>query len=75
MNQYEKIDYTQHPGVLHKNEKGEWGMYKEHFKNCTGVYWQPASKHQLENIYLFDRTVLRHIKNLYNKRPHCILNT
>ncbi len=30
---------------------------------------------QLENIYIFDRTVLRHIKNLYNKRPHCILNT
>jgi len=30
---------------------------------------------ELENIYLFDRTVLYHIKNLYNKRPHCILNT
>ena len=54
MNQYEKIDYTQHPGVLHKNEKGEWGMYKEHFKNSTGVYWQPASKHQLENIYFLE---------------------
>jgi len=43
------------------------------YKICDRLSRKLAS--QLENIYMFDRTVLRHIKNLYNKRPHCILNT
>ena len=38
-----KIDYSQSPGLLHKNDKGIWGMYKEYFKNCTAVYWQESS--------------------------------
>jgi len=43
----EKIDYSQRPGVLHKNHKGEWGYWCEHWRNCTAVYWKPASENQI----------------------------
>ena len=43
----EKIDYSQRPGVLHKNDKGEWGYWCERWRNCTTVYWKPASENQI----------------------------
>ena len=36
--------------VLHKNKKGEWGMWREYFKNGTAVYWQPANDFQMSDI-------------------------
>ena len=29
--------------TLQKNEKGEWGMWREYYKNGTACYWQKAS--------------------------------
>jgi len=62
----EKKDYSQHPGVLHKNDKGEWGMYKEYFKNCTAVYWQPASQEQIYFLESYRKNRLKeYIKEEY----------
>jgi len=62
----EKTDYSQHPGVLHENDKGEWGMYKEYFKNCTAVYWQPASQHQIYFLESYRKNRLKeYIKEEY----------
>ena len=39
--------------TLQKNEKGEWGMWREYYKNGTACFWQVASEeqlHYLENI-------------------------
>ena len=29
--------------TLQKNEEGEWGMWREYYKNGTACYWQKAS--------------------------------
>ena len=39
--------------TLQKNEKAEWGMWREYYKNGTACFWQVASEeqlHYLENI-------------------------
>ena len=40
-------------GVLHKNEKGEWGYWCEQQRNCTAVYWKPASENQINYLEFY----------------------
>ena len=51
----EKIDYSQHLGVLHKNNKGEWGYWCERWRNCTAVYWKPASENQIYYLEAYEK--------------------
>ncbi len=47
-------------GLLHKNVKGEWGMWKEYYRNCTAVYWEAATDAQIELIEFYStRTDIR----------------
>ena len=39
--------------LLHKNKKGEWGMWREYFKGGTAIYWEPASELQLYDLNRF----------------------
>ena len=39
--------------VLHKNDKGEWGMWREYYKKGTAIYWEPASEEQLYDLNRF----------------------
>jgi len=50
-----KIDYLQLPGLLHKNHKGEWGYWCERWRNCTAVYWQPASDNQIYYLEAYEK--------------------
>ena len=36
--------------VLQKNEKGQWGMWREYYKGGTAVYWQTANDLQMADI-------------------------
>ena len=53
--------------LLHKNDKGEWGMWREYYKGGTAIYWQVATKEQLDLIdWYLNRTDIRQ-----NKRQKC----
>ena len=39
--------------LLHQNEKGEWGMWREYFKGGTAIYWEPANEKQLYDVNRF----------------------
>ena len=39
--------------LLHKNDKGEWGMWREYYKKGTAIYWEPASEEQLYDLNRF----------------------
>ena len=36
--------------ILHKNQKGQWGMWREYYKNGTACYWQAANEEQLHYL-------------------------
>jgi len=68
-----KIDYLQLPGVLHKNYKGEWGYWCERYKNCTAVYWQPASKSQIYYLESYRKNRLKdYIMKEYKLYKFCL---
>ena len=46
-------------GVLHKNEKDEWGYWCERYRNCTAVYWQPASENQIYYLESYRKNRLK----------------
>ena len=51
--------------TLQKNEKGEWGMWREYYKNGTACFWQVASEeqlHHLENINMTKRQLEKYIE-------------
>jgi hypothetical protein len=51
--------------TLQKNEKGEWGMWREYYKNGTACFWQVASEeqlHYLENINMTKRQLEKYIE-------------
>ena len=65
--------------TLQKNEKGEWGMWREYYKNGTACYWQVASEeqlHYLENINMTKRQLQKYIeqqKKIFERtamKPH-----
>ena len=35
---------------LHQNKKGEWGMFREYFKNGTACYWSKASPEEVRYL-------------------------
>ena len=50
---------------LQKNEKGEWGMWREYYKNGTACFWQVASEeqlHYLENINMTKKQLQKYIE-------------
>ena len=59
--------------ILQKNEKGEWGMWREYYKNGTACYWQVASEeqlHYLESPNITKRRLQKYIeeqKKLYQQ--------
>ena len=36
--------------TLQKNEKGEWGMWREYYKNGTACYWSKANPEQIRYL-------------------------
>ena len=36
--------------TLQKNEKGEWGMWREYYKNGTACYWSKATPEQIRYL-------------------------
>ena len=51
--------------ILQKNEKGEWCMWREYYKNGTACYRQVASEeqlHYLENINMTKRQLQKYIE-------------
>ena len=51
--------------TLQKNEKGEWGMWREYYKNGTACYWSKANEeqlHYLENINMTKRQLQKYIE-------------
>ena len=56
--------------LLHQNDKGEWGMWKEYYKNGTAVYWEAACEGQVELIKWYQtRTDVRakHRQKIFDK--------
>jgi len=58
---------------LQKNEKGEWGMWREYYKNGTACYWSKANEeqlHYLESPNITKRRLQKYIeeqKKLYQQ--------
>ena len=51
--------------LLHKNDKGEWGMWREYYKKGTAIYWHAASEEQLyylENTNTTKRKLQKYIE-------------
>ena len=51
--------------TLQKNEKGEWGMWREYYKHGTACFWQVASEeqlHYLENINMTKKQLQKYIE-------------
>jgi len=46
-------------GVLHKNEKDKWGYWCERYRNCTAVYWKPASENQIYHLKSYRKNRLQ----------------
>ena len=53
--------------VLHKNNKGEWGMWREYYKKGTAIYWQAASEEQLYYLENTNTTKRRLQKYIYEQ--------
>ena len=56
--------------VLHKNDKGEWGMWREYYKKGTAIYWQAASEEQLyylETNYRSTKQIIDFCQNIVTK--------
>ena len=54
--------------TLQKNEKGEWGMWREYYKNGTACYWQAANEeqlHYLESPYITKKRLQKYIEEQY----------
>ena len=58
---------------LQKNEKGEWGMWREYYKKGTACYWSKANEeqlHYLESPNITKRRLQKYIeeqKKLYQQ--------
>ena len=53
--------------LLHKNDKGEWGMWREYYKKGTAIYWQAASEEQLYYLENTNTTKRRLQKYIYEQ--------
>ena len=54
--------------TLQKNEKGEWGMWREYYKNGTAIYWSKANEeqlHYLENPNITKRRLQKYIEEQF----------
>ena len=57
---------------LHQNKKGEWGMFREYFKNGTACYWSKASPEEVRYLegYTTERRKQKYIqeqKKIYER--------
>jgi len=70
-----KIDYSQFPGLLHKNDTGEWGMWRQDYLHSTFVYWEAATQWQTYFCESYEGNRLKEfLKKEYNKYLFCLPN-
>ena len=53
--------------LLHKNDKGEWGMWREYYRKGTAIYWEAASEEQLYYLENTNTTKRRLQKYIYEQ--------
>ena len=61
-----KIDYSQSPGLIHKNDKGEWGMWRQWVQYGTAVYWQKCSYVETQMIKGFKKNRKKRLQEHIN---------
>ena len=61
-----KIDYSQSPGLIHKNDEGEWGMWRQWVQYGTAVYWQKCSYKETRMIEGFKKNRKKRLQEYIN---------